>query len=74
MIDNLSARIINWVEQTDGWFSYLQLDEALGITHAKDKNTRRVIMCRLCKEEKVWRVKKHHPLFHFRIVINFGGK
>lgn len=47
MRNNLSKAIKEWVGQSKGWFSYWQLDEAVGLHSAKEKTLRRVVMKRL---------------------------
>jgi len=58
MTASLSKQIKDWVSQTNDWFSYWQLDEALGIVHPKDKNIRRVIIWQLYNEGQLFRIKK----------------
>ena len=41
MKDNLSKAIKDWVGQSQGWFSYWQLDEAVGLYSPKEKTLRR---------------------------------
>jgi len=61
MNNSLSAIIIRWVEATNDWFSYSQLDRGIGIAHPKDKNIRRVVIHRLYKQGKLF--KSHRGRF-----------
>ena len=61
MNNSLSAIIIRWIEGTNDWFSYSQLDREIRITHPKDKNIRRVVIHRLYKRGKLF--KSHRGRF-----------
>ena len=44
---SLSRAIKDWIEQSNGWFSYWQLDKAVGIETPKQKTLRRVVINQL---------------------------
>lgn len=51
--DKLSKRIRDWIDGTDGIFTYEQLDRDLGIKTEQEKNTRRVVISLLKKDSIV---------------------
>ena len=55
----LSRRVSDWVRGTSGWWSTEEIDKDLGITNARDKNNRRLILHRL-KEQGI--VEQHQRL------------
>jgi len=68
MNKSLSALITNWVNQSRGWFSIWQIDDALNITTSKDKNIRRVILHSLWKQGGLWRVRKGTQSIYSRTI------
>jgi len=48
--DKLSRRIKEWINETEGVFTYEQLDRDLGIRTEQEKNTRRVVISLLKKD------------------------
>ena len=49
----LYQQILDWIEQTNGWFSYYRLDGAVGINNSKEKALRRSVIKRLCDKGKL---------------------
>jgi len=69
MKDNLSKAIKDWVGQSQGWFSYWQLDEAVGLYSPKEKTLRRVIMKRLVDKDILVRAPLRDAVFRRKTEI-----
>ena len=57
-MSSLSFQITDWASASTGWFYYWQINEALNIDDAKDKNIRRVVIHGLCKKGELLRVTR----------------
>jgi len=60
---SLRQAIIGWVRDTQGWFSYPQMDKELDIGSSEGKTERRVVMKELCDTLVVERDPKKNGIF-----------
>ena len=59
----LTQKIIEWVNQSTGWFSHFKIDSALGIEGKKNKTLRRVTLKRLCDKGLVIRADDRQGVY-----------
>ncbi len=59
---SLSAKILEWVGETSGWFELRDLDKEMAITADADKHNRTVILARMIKADHIER----HPSINGR--------
>lgn len=63
--DNLPQRILEWVEETTGWWANADLDYDLGITRQNDKDNRKKILQRLAVKGIIENNPKSNRLHRF---------